>query len=79
MIKGNIVEYIEQQKIISAVILQENKGKLKLLNENNREVSFSEKRLSHISSVCLDTTLTRDSIVIRLKQLTQNRIKLSET
>jgi len=79
MIKGNIVEYIDQQKIICAVILQETKGKLRLLNENNREVSFSEKRLSHISQECLDTTVARNSIVTKLKQLTQNRKNLSET
>jgi exoribonuclease II len=79
MMNGNIVEYIEQQKIICAVILQEQKGKLKLLNENNREVSFSEKRLSHKSQVCLDTDLTRDFLVSKLKQLSQNRKNLSET
>lgn len=76
---GNIVEYIDQQKIISAVILQEKQGKLRLLNENNREVNFSENRLSHISQVRLDTALSRDSIVSQLKQLTENRKKLSET
>ncbi|WP_457553209.1 ribonuclease catalytic domain-containing protein, partial [Desulfobacula sp.] len=79
MIKGNIVEYIEQQKIICAVMLQEKKAKLNLLNENNREVNFSEKRLSHISQVCLDTSIARDSIVTQLKQLAQYRKKLSET
>ncbi|SDU05182.1 exoribonuclease-2 [Desulfobacula phenolica] len=76
---GNIVEYIDQQKIISAVIIQETKGKLRLLTENNREVNSSEKRLSHVSQTCLDTHVPRDSIVIQLKQLTQNRKKLSET
>jgi exoribonuclease-2 len=79
MIKGSIVEYIDQQKIISAVILQESKGKLRLLNENNREVNFSEKRLSHVSQVCLDTSGSRDTIVSALKELTKTRIKLSET
>lgn len=79
MIKGSIVEYIDRQKIISAVILQENGGKLKLLNENNREVSFSEKRLSHVSQVCLDTALARNSIVDHLKALTENRKKLAQT
>lgn len=76
---GSIVEYIDQQKIISAVILQEKQGKLRLLNEYNREVNFSENRLSHISKVRLDTTLSRDFIVNQLKQLTENRKKLSET
>ena len=78
MNKGNIVEYIEQQRIISAVLLQENKGRLRLLNENNREVSFSESRLSHISQTSLDTSNSRDSIVHQLKELTQNRKELSE-
>ena len=78
MIKENVVEYIEQQKIICAVILQEQKDKLKLLNENDREVSFSKSRLSHISPVCLDTSISRDFIVTQLKQLSQNRKKLSE-
>lgn len=79
MIKGSIVEYIDQQKIISAVLLQEKKGKLRLLNENNREVNFSEKRLSHISQVCLDTSAPRDTMVKELKTLTLNRKKLSES
>jgi len=78
MKKGNIVEYIDQQKIICAVILQEKNGKLKLLNENNREVSFSEKRLSHISEVCLDTSIARDTIAAHLKELALTRQKLSQ-
>jgi len=79
MINGNIVEYIDQQKIICAVILQGKNGKLRLLNESNREVNFSENRLSHISSSCFETVIPRDSIVTQLKQLAQNRKKLSET
>jgi len=76
---GNIVEYIDQQKIISAVSLREKQGKLRLLNEHNREVSFSEHRLSHISQGRLDTTLSRDFIVTQLRQLTETRKRLSET
>jgi exoribonuclease-2 len=79
MNKGTIVEYIDQQKIISAVILQGNNEKLRLLNENNRDVNFSEKRLSHISETCLDTSAARDAIVSQLKQLAQDRKRLSET
>jgi len=79
MIIGRVIEYIDQQKIIAAVILQEKKGKLKLLNENNREISLSEKRISHISHEDIDTSVSRDSIVTRLKKLAQNRKKLSDT
>ncbi len=76
---GSIVEYIDQQKIISAVILSEIKGRLRLLNENSREVNFSEKRLSHISQINLDTGQSRITLVSQLKQVTENRKKLSET
>ncbi len=75
---GSIVEYIDQQKIIAAVILSEKKGKLKLLNENSREVSFSEKRLAHISQVRLDTDQSRNHLINRLQTVTQTRKNLSE-
>ncbi len=74
---GAIVEYIDQQKIISAVILSEKKGKLRLLNENSREVNFSEKRLSHVSRTCLDMNLSKSSMVSQLKVVAANRRKLS--
>ncbi|MDD9301177.1 MAG: RNB domain-containing ribonuclease [Desulfobacter sp.] len=76
---GSIVEYIDQQKIISAVILSEKKGKLRLLNENSREVNFSEKRLSHISQARLNTDLAKSTLVSHLKQATETRRRLSES
>ena len=74
---GDIVEYIDQQKIISAVILSEAKGKLRLLNENSREVIFSEKRLAHVSQTRLDTTCAKATLVSHLKQVAETRKQLS--
>ncbi len=76
---GSVVEYIDQQRIISAVILSEGKGKLRLLNENCREVNFSEKRLTHVSQEKLDISQPRTTLVAYLKQVTDNRRKLSES
>ena len=75
---GNIVEYIDQQKIITAVILQAKNGKLRLLTENNREINFSEKRLSHVSDEKLDCSTNKDFLVKQLKKINQNRQILSE-
>ncbi|MCG8615151.1 MAG: ribonuclease II, partial [Desulfobacterales bacterium] len=50
-----------------------------MLNENSREVNFNEKRLSHVSQDILDTEQSRTSLVNHLKQVTQNRRKLSES
>ncbi|MCK5098819.1 MAG: RNB domain-containing ribonuclease, partial [Desulfobacteraceae bacterium] len=75
---GSIVEYIEQQRVISAVILEVKNNRLRLLNENNREVAFSESRLSHMSEDTLDSTLTKDSLLKKLQKITQNRKELSK-
>ncbi len=77
MKKGKIVEYIEKQKIIAAVILEEKKGRFRLLTENDREINFSEKRLSHISDTELDISSSRDFLVKQLKKITRNRQELS--
>lgn len=75
---GSIVEYIEQQRIISAVILEVKNNRLRLLNENNREIAFSEKRLSHTSEDALDSSLTKDALLKELQKITQNRKELSQ-
>ncbi|MCD4741796.1 MAG: RNB domain-containing ribonuclease [Desulfobacteraceae bacterium] len=75
---GSIVEYIEQQRVISAVILEVKNNRLRLLNENNREIAFSEKRLSHMSEDTLDSSLARDSLITKLQKITQIRKELSK-
>ncbi|MEX1300084.1 MAG: RNB domain-containing ribonuclease [Desulfotignum sp.] len=75
---GTIVEYIDQQKIITAVILSEKKDKLKLLNENSREISLTEKRLTHVSQVCLEVNQPRNHLINQLKSTAQTRKELSE-
>ncbi len=74
---GQIVEYIDQQKIILAVIINLQKGRLSLLTENNREVNCSEKRLSHIGTARLDTSLSRSELVSQLKEIAKKRQDLS--
>ncbi|MBW2614420.1 MAG: hypothetical protein JRE12_18995, partial [Deltaproteobacteria bacterium] len=54
MESGNIVEFIESQKIMCAVILDIKKLRLRLLTESNREVKMSASRLSHKCDSHLD-------------------------
>ena len=75
---GNIAEYIDQQKIICAVVLQIKKQRIRLLTEYNREVNLSAGRLSHLSTEAIDTTVSRDSLVRSLKQYAASRQKLSK-
>ncbi len=73
-----IVEYIDQQKIICAVVLQVKKQRLRLLNEFNREINLSAGRLSHISKDSLDISAPRDFLVRSLKQIADKRRKFTE-
>jgi exoribonuclease-2 len=76
MESGSIVEYIDRQKIMCAVVLEVKNRRLRLLTENNREVNLSSNRLLHKDKIRLDLTLGRDQMVDALKQVVQKRQKL---
>ncbi len=73
MESGSIVEYIDRQKIMCAVVLEVKNQRLRLLTENNREINLSRNRLLHKDKIRLDLNLGRDQIVAALKQLAQKR------
>jgi len=76
---GSIVEYIDQQKIICAVVLQVKQQRLRLLTENNREVNLSASRLTHVSRTPMDMSGTRDFQVKALKRKAASRERLAAT
>ncbi|MGD2099867.1 MAG: ribonuclease catalytic domain-containing protein [Desulfobacterales bacterium] len=76
MESGCIVEYIDRQKIMCAVVLEVKNQRLRLLTENNREVNLSRKRLLHSDKMRLDLTLGRDRMVEALKQVVRKRKEL---
>ncbi len=75
---GNIVEYIDQQKIICAVVTDMKKQRLRLLTETNREVNLSAGRLTHGSRQGLDLSMGRDSIVTALRETAGVRCALRD-
>ena len=70
---GNIVEFIDRQKIKCAVILDIKKMKLRLLTEGNREVNVSAGRLAHKGDTRLDLSMGRDKLVDALKETATRR------
>jgi len=73
---GSVVEYIEHQKIMCAVILEIKKLRLRLLTENNREVKLSASRLSHKCDSHLDLSMGRDKLVASLREISNRRTAL---
>jgi len=76
MESGSIVEYIDRQKIMCAVVLEVKNQRLRLLTENNREVNLSHRRLLHKDKTRLDLSQGRDQMVDALKQVVQKRQEL---
>ena len=74
---GNIVEYIDRQKIICAVVMEVKKQRLRLLAETNREVNLSQSRLSHKCNMRIELSMGRTMIVGRLNQIANQRKALS--
>jgi exoribonuclease-2 len=70
---GNIVEYIDRQKITCAVVLEVKKQRLRLLTENNREINLAASRLLHRDSARLDLSMGRDKTVNALKEVAGKR------
>ena len=75
---GCIVEFIDTQKIICAVVLEVKKLRLRLLTENNRETKLSAGRLSHVSGQRLDLSMGREKLAVALKKAVTLRRHLSE-
>ena len=70
---GSIVEYIDRQRILCAVVLEIKNHRLRLLTENNREVKLSPSRLLHQDSARLNISMGRDKIVDALKEVARKR------
>ncbi len=79
MKSGFVVEYIDKQRILCAVVLEVKKQRLRLLTENAREVSLAPGRLSHQSAARLDLSLGRDRMVDLLKGLASRRHELMQS
>ena len=73
MEKGNIVEYIDNQKVVCAVIIEVKNQRLRLLTEYNREVNLAITRLSHRCENRLDLSMGRDKVVATLKEIANRR------
>jgi exoribonuclease-2 len=70
---GNIVEYIDRERILCAVVLEIRNQRLRLLTENNREVNLSASRLLHRDRSRMDLTMSRLRIVDALKEVAGKR------
>lgn len=72
-----VVEYIDRQRILCAVVLEVKQQRLRLLNENDQEVSLSAGRLLHRSRHRLDLSVGRTRLVALLGEIAARRNALA--
>jgi len=73
---GRIVEYIEQGKFICAISLEEENRRLRLLNQNGREVKLPIARVLHQTNRPFSAT-TREAAQELLHEVNRNRHDLA--
>jgi exoribonuclease II len=74
---GQVVEFIDSQKIFCAAVLEIKNLRVRVLTENNREVKLAAGRLTHRSKSRLEPSLGRDKLVTLLKEISARRRDLS--
>lgn len=78
MESGEIVEYIDDQKIICAVVMEDGNQRLRLLTEHNREVKVAAQRLSHRGKIRLNPAAGRHRLVESLRDLSIKRNAIAD-
>ena len=79
MESGEIVEYIDDQKVICAVVMEGGNQRLRLLTEQNRDVKVAAHRLFHRSAKRMDTTCGRNQLVDAMRSLAKKRDAIADT
>ncbi len=74
---GMIVEYIDRQRIMCAMVLEVKNQRLRLLTENNREVKLGANRLLYLPEASLDLAAGRIAQTNVLKESAERRRQLA--
>ncbi|MBU0482632.1 MAG: RNB domain-containing ribonuclease [Proteobacteria bacterium] len=75
---GRIVEYIEHGKFICALVMEDDPKRLRVLNQNGREVKLPAARILHKTVQSYDGGESREDVQRLLQAVNNERQRLSE-
>ncbi len=78
-IDGRVIEYLENGKFICAFVVEDNGNRLRLLNQNSRELNLPHNRVIHCATEKVTPTPSREDIIAILQQAADQRTMLAET
>ena len=76
---GRIVEYLENGKFICALVFEDNGNRLRLLNQNSRELNLPQNRVVHLNKERIPAKLSREDIISTLQETAKKREELAQS
>ena len=76
---GRIVEYLENGKFICAFVFEDNGNRLRLLNQNSRELNLPQNRVVHLNKERIPAKLSREDIISTLQETAKKREELAQS
>jgi exoribonuclease-2 len=73
IVTGKLIEYLDNGKFICALVTESQPKRLRLINQNGRELNLPESRVVHCSKETHPTELTRESVTKHLQDTTEKR------
>ncbi|MBW2682828.1 MAG: RNB domain-containing ribonuclease [Deltaproteobacteria bacterium] len=78
IIAGKLIEYLDNGRFICALVTESQPKRLRLLNQNGREVNLPVSRVVHCSNEVHSTELSRESLTRHLRDTTEKRGSLMD-
>jgi exoribonuclease-2 len=75
---GRIVEYLENGKFICAFVFEDTGKRLRLLNQNSRELNLPLNRIVHFTKEKTSVKRSRDDIIVTLQETSKQREGLTQ-
>ncbi|MEK6198567.1 MAG: RNB domain-containing ribonuclease [Desulfobacterales bacterium] len=76
---GRIIEYLENGKFICAFVFDDNGNRLRLLNQNSRELNLPLNRIVHFTKEKISAKHSREEIISSLQETSKQREGLAQT
>lgn len=73
---GKIIEYLDNGKFICGLVVESQPKRLRLINQNGREVNLPVSRVVHCSNDSHSTSDTKELVVNQLRSTTESRCSL---
>jgi len=73
IVTGKLIEYLDNGKFICALVTESQPKRLRLINQNGRELNLPLSRIVHCSKETHPTSLSRESVTKHLQDTTEKR------